>query len=514
MSTKFPKPIIVPTSVTIKSSQNTLVLSTSTQESTLKTAVLNLEVDQLHVNGYTADVGQVVMQGTTGPYWGTVEVPSGSVSTITSLTNVSSIDGSGLTIGSAGVALGNTAYTTNLKGNVVLNGSAGSAGQFILSNGTKAIWSTVQPTLSAILSFGNNAGNQSINECSSIDASFVLAVGQTTPQTVIGSSTGFTNIQGVLKINGNAGTSGQVLTSSGGSNPLWTDLDTNVDALGTVLKTGANAEQVGIYNLPSVDASNEALTLGGQSASSVELGSIGRTVNIVGNLNVASTAPANGALFVGNGTTASFETSVPTETLEFYSNSSYIALDNSTNCVKVGILDGQSNCAVHNNYISMMDLSSNEHSMEWDNNQGVLSLIPQVTGQLHNQWQSIDGSNSLVNLCGYASSYIKTTHTDTYVTQPDHSTMNNNYVLWLAPPLPGDFYFSDQRTLILKPITSEYKNMRFTLRNDSSVSFVILSVDTIYGCTILNSDYIILNDKAMHFVAVESSPGIYGWLVT
>ena len=162
MSTKFPKPIIVPTSVTIKSSQNTLVLSTSTQESTLKTAVLNLEVDQLHVNGYTADVGQVVMQGTTGPYWGTVEVPSGSVSTITSLTNVSSIDGSGLTIGSAGVALGNTAYTTNLKGNVVLNGSAGSAGQFILSNGTKAIWSTVQPTLSTILSFGNNAGNFAI----------------------------------------------------------------------------------------------------------------------------------------------------------------------------------------------------------------------------------------------------------------------------------------------------------------------------------------------------------------
>lgn len=496
MPTTFSQSVIAPRSVTVRTNENTMVLSTTNTEATLQTSVLNLDVDQLHVNGSTADEGQVVMQGPDGPYW----------ADITSLSDVSSIDGSGLTIGSSGVSLGNTSYTTNLRGNVVLDGSAGSSGQFITSDGTKARWQTVRPNLSAILSFGNNAGGQGIFACSSIDADTVLAVGQTTPQTIIGKSSGETDIQGVLKINGSAGNSGQVLTSSGGGgvNPSWTSINSNVPQLGTVLKTGADAAQVGIYNLPFVDASNEALTIGGQYASSVVLGTTGRTVDIMGNLNVASTAPVNGGLFVGNGTTASFQTSVPTETLEFYSNSSYVAIDNSTNCVKVGTLGGRlDNCAIHTDYIAMLDLSLNEHRIQWENNQGVLSLIPNNTGQLQNQWQS-QNSNKYVNLSGYQSNYVNDASSGA-IYQPNHALMNNNYVAWLRNTSGNPT--ESGRTFHLYPLSTAYaNNLRFTLRNDSGDSVLVDSSDNIIGFPDT-----LVNNASWNFAAVEQISG-FAWL--
>jgi hypothetical protein len=59
----------VPQSVTVKTNQNTLVLNTTDAESTLRTDVLNLDVDTLKLNGNVGHAGQVLTQGATGPYW-------------------------------------------------------------------------------------------------------------------------------------------------------------------------------------------------------------------------------------------------------------------------------------------------------------------------------------------------------------------------------------------------------------------------------------------------------------
>ena len=69
----FAQPVVAPKSLTVKTSANTLVLSTTNTTSTLQTAVLDLDVDTLKINGDEGAEGQVLMQGGTGPYWGDVD---------------------------------------------------------------------------------------------------------------------------------------------------------------------------------------------------------------------------------------------------------------------------------------------------------------------------------------------------------------------------------------------------------------------------------------------------------
>jgi hypothetical protein len=469
----------------------------------------------VRINGSAGSSGQVLTSNGTTAVWR--DASSAGVSSLASvlatgasannvpITNLPSVDASGiLSIGcglsTTNTVIGRTGNPVDVNGNVRINGSAGSTGQVLTSNGTTAVWTDASSagvsSLASVLATGASANNVPITNLPSVDASGILSIGCgiSTTNTVIGRTGNPVDVNGNVRINGSAGSTGQVLTSDG-TTPYWSAVPSS--SLRSVLETGADANHTSIYNLNSIDSSY-GLAVGSFTALGVQIGRPTQTVSINGNFNIANTAPLNGGLLVGNGTTAAFQTDIITNGLYFSPNgrlaSSTIQLDTSNNCVKVG--NDTLNCALGKSSMVMIDASF-QHSVAWSQS-NLLQFIPNSTAQLVNKWQSHTNSQK-VNLCGYQSSFVVDTSGD--VQQPDHSTMNNNYVLWLKPS------GSEPRTLILFPLNNEYvNNLRFTLRNDSGAPVTIVSSNDIYGNTT------VATGTTNPFAAI-SYGGVYAWIV-
>lgn len=115
----------------------------------------------------------------------------------------------------------------------------------------------------------------------------------------------------------------------------------------------------------------------------------------------------------------------------------------------------------------------------------------------------LQGANDTVKLSGGLSNFI-VSNTSGNVQQPDHSTMNNDYVFWLSPSAGGQ----TGRTVNLKPLTAEYvNNLRFTLRNDSGATFTVSSLlNTIYGNATIETN------TAVHYSSILVGPDSFAWI--
>jgi len=235
-------------------------------------------VGNVQVNGTSGTSGQVLtstgastaptFQALPTPYISASGVASGTIdmntnsisnggtisattlsSTSTTASSLNAASGA-LTIGTStgtSTTIGKSAQTTNLQGNVQINGSSGTSGQVLTSTGA-----STAPTFQAlptpyISASGVASGSISMNAnaitvCPSIDSASSLALGTLTgTSTFIGKSAQITNLAGNITINGAAGTSGQVLTSAGsGSPPTWATPSATITALqGTRVFSGA-----------------------------------------------------------------------------------------------------------------------------------------------------------------------------------------------------------------------------------------------------------------------------------
>ena len=136
------------------------------------------------------------------------------------------VDNSGgtLTIGAnnTSLTLGKSDTFTNIKGKVQINGSSGTSGQVLTTNGNLATWqapasSTFIGTADKTLDMNGNA----ITGTTSIDSAGTLSLGTTSLGTTLGTTSQTTNIKGNVQINESSGTEGQVLTSRGTTAPTW-----------------------------------------------------------------------------------------------------------------------------------------------------------------------------------------------------------------------------------------------------------------------------------------------------
>ena len=293
----FAKPAVVPQSLTVKTNNNTMVLSTTNNVSTLHTSALNLEVDTLKVNGDAGDAGQVLMQGLTGPYWGDVADIDSWVGTATSdldmneygITNVTSlyVNGSSGSIGqvlskdASNAMVWQTPTLTESNGdslandvNIVIesNDLATPNAEDPVSKGftTSQLYSGVEQSFAKITASTDGSSELTLG-CMNAAKDFMLH-GQ-----ISSSSSGFginasgrdlylANIQG-LNINGTKGNEGTVLTShSNAGAPTWdnpqfvstadSDLDMNEHGITNVTSLYVNGSSGSIGQVLSKDPSN------------------------------------------------------------------------------------------------------------------------------------------------------------------------------------------------------------------------------------------------------------------
>ena len=201
-----------------------------------------------------------------------------------------------------GILIGRSGQTTNLQGNLQVDGSAGSSGQVLTSNGTTATWTTPSSGWSGTATSTLNMANYSIINASSIDTNNLsLKLGNTSASgVIIGRAGQVTDISGDLQIAGSAGTNGQVLTSNGTS-ASWS----SPQFIGTATST-LNMANYSITNASSIDTNNLSLKLGTTTASGILIGRSGQVTNLQGNLQVAGSAGSSGQVLTSNGTTASW----------------------------------------------------------------------------------------------------------------------------------------------------------------------------------------------------------------
>ena len=143
-----------------------------------------------------------------------------------------------LNVGAAtalGVNVGRAGQTTDLLGNVRVNGSSGTSGQVLTSTGasTAPTWQaggggsqTLAQTLTqgAVANMDINMSGFGLTNTSAVDASgAVLTLAGTTATGVnVGRAAQTTDLLGNVRVNSSSGTSGQVLTSTGASTaPTW-----------------------------------------------------------------------------------------------------------------------------------------------------------------------------------------------------------------------------------------------------------------------------------------------------
>jgi len=186
------------------------------------------------VGQITNVLGTLQNNGTALPaYISAAGVASGSIDmSANNITNCPRLDSaSALALGGTtalGVSVGRLTQTTNLVGNVQLNGSSGSSGQVLTSTGaTTAPAFSALPTpyisASGVASGAIDMSANNITNCPRLDSASALALGSTTALGVnVGRSAQTTDLLGNVRVNGSSGTSGQALISTGATTaPTW-----------------------------------------------------------------------------------------------------------------------------------------------------------------------------------------------------------------------------------------------------------------------------------------------------
>jgi len=147
-------------------------------------------------------------------------------------------------------------------GALSLNGSVGTAGQVLTSQGAAApYWGAggggpgTIPTLYEVLDNNNSAGDLGIDDCPSVNHTGLISIGG------VGVELN-TNGDG-LYLNGSGGIAGQVLSSGGAGPPVWIDNAGVTPSLYEVLDNNNSAGQLGIEDCTSVTNINVPLTIGG-----------------------------------------------------------------------------------------------------------------------------------------------------------------------------------------------------------------------------------------------------------
>lgn len=255
------------------------------------------------------------------------------------------IDNSGntLTIGANNTALtlGKTSTITNIQGNFQIAGSAGSNAQVLTSNGTTAEWSSL-PASSWVGTATSqlNMGIYDISGAVLDNSGGTLAVGGNTTTTTIGkATTGITNLQGIVKINNSAGTSGQVLTSTGASSaPTWQTATSGWTG------TATSQLNMGIYDISGavLDNSGGLVTIGANTTG-LTLGKTAVTTNIKGNLQINSAAGTSGQVLTSAGSGSAPTWQTPT------AGSTSLAVVKTNPVLSTSAFAGGSNRGVYNN---------------------------------------------------------------------------------------------------------------------------------------------------------------------
>lgn len=160
-------------------------------------------------------------------------------------------------------------YSKNLNlnftagGALSLNGSVGTAGQVLTSQGAGApYWGVggggpgTVPTLFEVLDNNNSAGDLGIDDCPSVSHTALISISGVGVELNTGAEG--------LYLNGSGGTAGQVLSSGGAGPPVWIDgVAGPTPSLFAVLSENNSAGQLGIDDCTSVTNINVPLTIGG-----------------------------------------------------------------------------------------------------------------------------------------------------------------------------------------------------------------------------------------------------------
>jgi len=318
----------------------------------------------LQIGGSSGTNGQVLTSNGTTASWTTIT--SGWVGTATSdlnISNYSIINASSIDTNNASLKLGNTSASgviigrsgqiTNLQGNIYVNGTAGSSGQVLTSNGTTASWSSISSgwvneatsdlnmsnfsinvntinttttssnlnialgsgrsgqvniqttaTGSNIINIGSDNSTTVIKglKTSSIDTatSAALTIGDTNATGIsigkAGITTTITGLQANSLTSNIISANGETVTAN-----LWNNITTGTPSILTGATTPTvniltNSERNGITNIQT----------GSTLANTVNIGSATTTTNISGNLLIGGSAGSNGQVLTSNGTTATW----------------------------------------------------------------------------------------------------------------------------------------------------------------------------------------------------------------
>jgi hypothetical protein len=280
----FSKPVIVPKSVTVKSNQNLMILSTTNNTSTLQTSSLNLQVSTLEVNGEAGDAGNVLTQGVTGPYWGVSNWSTGPTGP-TGYTGPTGPTGYTGPTGPTGYTgpTGPTGYTgpTGPAGNVSsVNGRTGkfvfvdASGQFCYNKSAGSPYLTADTNQTLKMGSGLNMNNNSISNC--------LQIGN---QRNLGAP-----IEGFFMYNAppNNGWTEEIYMD--GKNNIWIDNLNGQNALvydENGILSSYNYDDAAIdYVLPSTGTKNWTLARDELTIGSISLKYNDNTINLNANLGI------------------------------------------------------------------------------------------------------------------------------------------------------------------------------------------------------------------------------------
>ena len=210
-----------------------------------------------------------------------------------------------LSNGANALTVGTTSQTTDLLGNLRVNGSSGTSGYVLTSTGA-----STAPTWQAgggggwigTATSNLNMANYNITACPNIDSATSLTLGGGVSTSVsLGKLTQTTDLVGNVKVNGTSGTSGQVLTSTGATTAptFQTPATPYISASGVAsgaIDMGANA----ITNCPRLDSAS-ALALGGTTALGTTVGRSAQTTNLLGNLQINGSSGTSGQGLISTG---------------------------------------------------------------------------------------------------------------------------------------------------------------------------------------------------------------------
>jgi hypothetical protein len=193
-----------------------------------------------------------------------------------------------------------------INGTIKVAGSVGTNGQVLTSNGITAYWTTPDYSNLAVstsvnmneikfdgetIDFSSNTFNISSNQINissnlvSINGNLTLSDVSLNNFSVLQKATfsndvsmNNLNVNGILKVAGSVGTSGQVLTSNG-TVASWT---TPIGGWIGTATTDLNMNNKNISNVLSIDASGTSLSIGNTSSTGITIGKTGITTTING----------------------------------------------------------------------------------------------------------------------------------------------------------------------------------------------------------------------------------------